>query len=113
MQRDSSPTEALDYPSEKALPDTSWVFWANNGIRWPDGRRQSLYISTRTHHNGRQLFSMFVEEALIFPERKHAVRWLREQPHDYSRIFLVNGSTLRSHWHPTPFPFPLEPSLYD
>lgn len=102
-----SPETAIDFPH--AIAEHEWVFFSHNNIRWPDGRRTAYYIGNQTRDvytsedntpgpKPRHLFTMFAELALRFTNRKTAVAWLKQQPHDYGRVALISGHTLRKHW---------------
>jgi hypothetical protein len=80
------PEDALDYPK---IPDDKFVIWSGNEHLWPDGRRETHYLSDkRDIMKGFPLFSPFPEAALTFDAREEALAVVEAgnamRPHPYN-----------------------------
>lgn len=85
----------MDYPD---LPDELFIFWSGNDRKWPDGGRETKYLSGEQSDimRGYALFTPVAKGAKTFATQAEAKAWLKEQeakrPHPYGvRITTVRA----------------------
>ena len=64
--------DILDHPFRLGME--TYVTWVWNGVQWPDGRRQTLYLSNAREHvmKGCALFESMAENAQTFATPEEA-----------------------------------------
>lgn len=90
---ESDPRGAMDYPR---LDDSLWIIWHSNDFKWPDGRRETWYLTNKRFDIMRDyaLFDGRCEIAAAFPTKVEAVLWLNDQERKRGFPYAVTISTV-------------------